>query len=41
LTGGYGQDWFFALSGMNADVITDLNLFAPGQNKGEAVTPIK
>jgi hypothetical protein len=41
LTGGYGQDWFFASSGMNADVITDLNLFALGQNKGETVTPIK
>src|SRR5262245_11507223 len=41
MTGGYGQDWFFASSGMNPDVITDLNLFAPGQNKGETITPIK
>jgi hypothetical protein len=38
LTGGYGQDWFFAAA---ADIITDLNLFAPGQKKGETVTTIK
>jgi hypothetical protein len=41
LTGGYGQDWFFALMGANGDIITDLNLFSPTQKKAEIVTPIK
>jgi hypothetical protein len=41
LTGGFGQDWFLASTGSGGDMITDLNLFAPpDQKKGETVTPI-